>query len=294
MDQPGMDPAGEGGSTCGSIATLASIQVSVGHPPPDNGAVPDLESRIDELYQGPLHAFVASRTALARTLKGTDAQRVKALPKPTIVPWVVNQVFWHARELHDRVIQRGEKLRAAEVAALEGRAADVRAATQAHRDAIANAVAKAMQIAAAAGAHPGSDDVARTFEALSLAPNRPGHPGRLAGALTPAGFEALGGIAVKAPPPPPSLPAPARIDQPARVDHSEPEAVRRVQKAREREQAAAVRRKTVAITKAQATVDRARIAEARARERWEGAKKDLETAERSLRTLRGSERPDTA
>src|SRR5262245_21782532 len=101
---------------------------------------PSLESRIDDLYRAPLATFIEGRTALAKTLTGPDAQRVKKLPKPTLVPWAVNQVYWRARAVFDRLLKSGERLRDAQVAALEGRKADVRAATDAHRKAIGEAV----------------------------------------------------------------------------------------------------------------------------------------------------------
>ena len=46
-----------------------------------------LESKIDGLYQGPLESFVAARTALAKTLTGDEARRVKQLHKPTATAW---------------------------------------------------------------------------------------------------------------------------------------------------------------------------------------------------------------
>ena len=76
-----------------------------------------LESQIDDLYALPLGDFVAARTALAKTRRGTDAKRVKTLPKPTVVPWAVNQLYWHARDAYERLVMAGEQLRAAQVAA---------------------------------------------------------------------------------------------------------------------------------------------------------------------------------
>jgi len=155
-----------------------------------------LDPKIDELYRAPLGEFVAARTALAKTLSGDAAKRVKALAKPTVVPWAVNQVYWRARAVYDRLIKSGEKLRDAQVAALGGKPADVRAATDAHRKAIAEAVQEAEKIAAAGGVHPAADALLRTFEAISLASEPLETPGRLTRPLQPAGFEALAGIRV--------------------------------------------------------------------------------------------------
>ena len=153
-----------------------------------------LDAKIDELYRLPLAEFTSARNALAKTLSKDDAKIVKALEKPTVVPWAVNQVYWRARATYDRLMKSGEKLRTAQIAALEGRAADVRAASEAHRRAISEAVAEAERLASASGAKPGADPLARTFESLSLATSAPGQPGRLTDALQPAGFEALAGL----------------------------------------------------------------------------------------------------
>ena len=156
-----------------------------------------IESKIDDLYRLPLREFVGARAALARSLAGAEAARVRKLPKPTVVPWAVNQVYWRARPLYDRAMKAGERVRQAQVAALGGRKADPRTAGEAHRRAIADAVHQAETFAATAAlsrADPGA--LTRTFEALSLAPNPPAEPGRLVRPLQPAGFEALAGIPV--------------------------------------------------------------------------------------------------
>lgn len=155
-----------------------------------------LDAKIDELYRAPLGEFVAARTALAKTLSGDEAKRVKALAKPTAVPWAVNQVYWQTRGVYDRLIKSGEKLREAQVAALGGKKADIRAATDVHRKAIAEAVQQAETFAAADGAHPAADALLRTFEAISLASEPLETPGRLTRPLQPAGFEALAGVRV--------------------------------------------------------------------------------------------------
>jgi hypothetical protein len=164
-------------------------------------AQPDLESRIDDLYRAGLGEFIAARTALAKTLSGADAQRVRKLPKPTVVPWAVNQVLARS-PCRDRVIKAGEQLRKAQVAALEGRKADVRAAGDAHRQGITDAVQSAVRIAAAEGLHPAADALMRTFEALSLQAGTGEPPGRLTKPLQPPGFEALAGVKVAAKAPP--------------------------------------------------------------------------------------------
>jgi hypothetical protein len=153
-----------------------------------------VDDRIDDLYKLPLAEFTAARNALAKSLGGDDGKRVKGLAKPNLVPWAVNQVYWRARGTYDRVLKAGDRLRRAQISALEGRTADVRAANDAHRHAIAEAVSEAERLAGGEGSKPSPDALARTFEALSLAAEPPEPPGRLTEPMQPAGFEALAGV----------------------------------------------------------------------------------------------------
>ena len=61
----------------------------------------DLDSDIDRLYQGPLDAFIDARNALA---KASKVAAVKALVKPSLPAWAVNQLHWHQRALVDRLV----------------------------------------------------------------------------------------------------------------------------------------------------------------------------------------------
>jgi len=253
-----------------------------------------VESSIDDLYKRPLGEFVAERTRLAKTLSGPEASRVKALKKPTLVPWVVNQVYWHARPVYDRLARSGAALRNAQVAALSGRPADVRGASEAHRKAIAGAVAEGRRLASHADVHPGAEELARMFESVSLTPDPPESPGRLVKTFAPPGFEALAGIAIKPaarerPAPPPVRSAPSTA--PSRPTLAAPASAVRVAESarrREREQAAAERRKRAAIQEAEAALRRATATEARARQAWERARNERQNAASALAELQGS------
>ena len=246
----------------------------------DNWGVAAPDSKIDDLYKGPLGEFVARRAALAKTLAGDEAKRVKGLQKPTVVPWAVNQVYWHARPVYDRLAASGDKLRAAQIAALKGKANDVRHATEAHRKAVRDAVAEALRLASGGGAHPSADELTKSLEAVSLARNLPEQPGRLTKALQPAGFEALAGVPVKAvpraePAAPPSAPKPYLVAKTTAVAPGREIADRRKKEAEER-------RRKKAAERAEETVTRARAVEARARAEWERAKQALAAAELAL------------
>jgi len=249
-----------------------------------------LDSKIDDLYKGPLTEFVAARAALAKTVAGDEAKRVKGLQKPTVVPWAVNQVYWRARPVYDRLAGSGEKLREAQIAALKGKASDVRRATEVHRKAMGEAVAEALRLASGAGVHPSADELTRTLEAVSLARDGTEPPGRLTKALRPAGFEALAGVPVKAVPrAEPFAKAPAQAQgRPylvAKTPSAAPKREVENRRARQKEIEEERRRKKAAERATQA-VARAKAVEARTRSAWERAKRELAAAELALQRSR--------
>jgi hypothetical protein len=248
-----------------------------------------LDTRIDDLYKLPLSEFTAARNALAKSLKADEAKRVRALAKPTAVPWAVNQVYWRARGAYDRLMRSGEKLRAAQIAALEGRASDVRAAGDAHRRAIGDAVAEAERLAADSGTKPGTDALARTFESLSLATSLPESPGRLTDTLQPAGFEALLGVT------PVEVRSTKDEVRPARLEVVKSGAVKSTPESKVAERAAAKeaarleaerKQHEAAVKQAEETLARVDAAERKARETWERAHDDLLAARQALTDLR--------
>jgi hypothetical protein len=247
-----------------------------------------LDGKIDDLYRQPLDAFVTARNALAKTLTGDDAKRVRALVKPTVVPWAVNQVYWQARPTYDKLIKSGERLRAAQIASLEGRrGADVREAGDSHRTALADAVKAAERFAAAAGASPPADALMRTFETLSLASEPPEPPGRLTKPLQPSGFEALAGVTPAARPAAAGgarpFPASARPEERrAAPDKKQTEADRRKERAAEE----AARKREAEIKAAAAAVARAEAAEQFARTAWERSHDKLLEARQALSKLK--------
>jgi hypothetical protein len=263
-----------------------------------------LDAKIDDLYRAALNDFTAARNALAKSLSGDEAKRVRALAKPTLVPWAVNQVYWHARATYDRVMKSGERVRKAQIAALEGRSADVRAASEAHRHAIGEAVAEAERLAKSAGAKPGADALARTFESLSLATAREEAPGRLTEALLPAGFEALAGITpqpqaagpvgVRSARPDPARDSRARggardhadRDRQGRAETAKEKAEAARQRAAEAASQAAARQRLAALENANAAVARAEAAEKEARAAWEHAHDTLLDARRKVMELK--------
>lgn len=129
------------------------------------------------LYDAPVAAFVAARDDLVRRLRADghteDAAAVKALRRPTLAAWAVNQVIRHDPETWDRLTTAGEQARRAQRRALSGVAdSGLRDAVTARRAAIEKALGAATRHLADAGARPEGhlDDVAATFEAASTDP----------------------------------------------------------------------------------------------------------------------------
>lgn len=261
-----------------------------------NESMSALDSRIDELYQGPLDGFTAARNALAKTLTGEEKKQVSALPKPLAIAWIVNQTYWHAREAYDELLSAGKKLRAAQIGALQGRSPDIRAASDRHAEALTEAMSEATRLAKAGGVQPQADRLRRMLEAVSTRASLPAEHGRFIQPLEPTGFEALTGLSIVA--------SPRRLDDTsgkptARKNQggttgtapSAAEIKAATQDARrlERERSEAARKRQAAIEKAEAEMADAVQAEHRARFEWERAKKTVEAANRELTQLRSRE-----
>jgi hypothetical protein len=150
-----------------------------------------IEDEIGRLYQQPLDEFTSARNALAKRAGG-DAAGIRALTKPSVPAWAVNQLYWRDRQAWDALIAAAENARKVNRAVLAGRSGDVRAANQVHEEAV-DAALKATLAQLASSGHPITDAtrqaVATTLRAL------PGEdaPGRLTKPLQPGGFEALAG-----------------------------------------------------------------------------------------------------
>src|SRR5512144_2501328 len=75
------------------------------------------DSELDALFQRPLAEFIAARNALAGRLRkegrAVEAERVKALAKPSTPAWTVNQLFWENPKAFDRLVAVTERVRKA-------------------------------------------------------------------------------------------------------------------------------------------------------------------------------------
>lgn len=185
------------------------------------------EAALTELYQAPLPQFIAERKRLAAELKAKKepgATTLASKPKPPVSAWVVNQLWWHARDAFDDLLKSAEKLRKGQLAA-----------SGEHRDAIAKLRKRAAVILEDAGHNANEATLRRittTLSAIAAAGGfEPDAPGTLAEDRDPPGFEAVGI---------PSEPVERVHHGPARHTkkaHSKDELEEARQKLREREQA---------------------------------------------------------
>src|SRR5258706_3565703 len=97
-----------------------------------------LEDDVDALFRLPLTEFISARKTLAARLKkeghGDQASLVKALVKPSISAWAVNQLYWMHREVFDHLIATGQNFGRAQSSRLAGKVADMREALDARRE----------------------------------------------------------------------------------------------------------------------------------------------------------------
>jgi hypothetical protein len=251
-----------------------------------------LEAEIDRLYQVPLDEFTSARNALAKEA-GPDASRVKALVKPPVAAWAVNQLFWQNRDAWDALIAAADNARRAHKAVLSGRSGDVRAASKVHDDAVEASLKETLALLTKAG-HPVTDATKQAIVTTLRALPGDESPGRLTRVLQPGGFEALAGLSIArgsaaAPP----KPAPVRRAAPATTASRPKVDAKALTRAREaaasaaralRDAEQAARREEFEIARAAREEERAEKAVEESRDALARAKTDLAEAEAALVT----------
>jgi len=153
---------------------------------------------IDALFRLPLAEFIGARKELAARLKKTgytdEADHVKALAKPSISAWTVNQLYWNHRDEFDELISTGQRFRKAQAS---GKMVNMREALDARREALAQLSNLATEVLTDAGHNPSLDVLRRittTLEALSSLASfsADSTPGRLTQDIDPPGFDSFG------------------------------------------------------------------------------------------------------
>jgi hypothetical protein len=164
----------------------------------------DLDVELERLYRGPLDEFTPARNALAKQLRKLgskkDADRVRALPKPTPSAWAVNLLFAREGEAMDALLAAGKRARAGQREAVAGRgAAALRESLEALRVLIDRLRRRGAGLLAESG-RPVSrtliERIGTDLQALALSPAAAGEAARrwLDRDLDPPGFEVLAGL----------------------------------------------------------------------------------------------------
>ena len=132
-----------------------------------------LDDEVDDLFKLPLAEFTGARNALAAQLKKDgrqdDATLVKALTKPSITAWAVNQLYWKHRRVFDRLIASGQRFHQSQKSGA-GKIAEMRGSLEARRESLAELGKLAENLLQEAGHNPSGDAIRRintNLEAIS-------------------------------------------------------------------------------------------------------------------------------
>jgi hypothetical protein len=238
--------------------------------------VDELDTDVDALFTLPLAEFIGARNTLAAQLKKSgrsdEAGLVKALVKPSVSAWAVNQLYWNHREAFDRLIASGEQFHKAQTSRLGAKLTDMRIAMDARREALTQLSDLATSLLQDAGHSPSLDIIRRittTLEGMSAYASRSDgpRPGRLTHDVDPPGFESLAsfipsagmtGLTKKPEPPTPSQ-KPSSV--PSAATNTRPKVARNT----DVRQLAETRKARIAAAKASLQDARRVLIEARAR-----------------------------
>ena len=161
----------------------------------------NLEDEVDALFKLPLAEFTDARNDLAKRLKrggrADDSNLVKALAKPPVSAWAVNQLHWNHREEFDELIAAAQGFRQAQASQAAGASAEMRRSLEARREALSRLSERAAALLRDSGHNATPDMIQRvttTLEAVSAYASLPDGVtiGRLTRDLDPPGFELLG------------------------------------------------------------------------------------------------------
>lgn len=247
-----------------------------------------------QLYALPLAEFTSARNQLAARLRKAgdraSADAVKALAKPSVSAWALNQVALRQPELVEALLAAGRDLAQAQKRLLAGGGqAEFRAANQAEKAALAKIVQAAGAVLAPAGHSPSKPMLDRLeATARAAAADSEGgdllRAGRLTSDLDPTSFGALGGFDL------PSAPIPFPRPPAAGGEPAVPGSDRQERLSAAREEVHRLQRDVQALrqqaSQAEGEAARARQATAKADREWAAARNAAARAE----TLAGDAR----
>jgi hypothetical protein len=157
-----------------------------------------LDEELDRLYGSPLADFTRGRDELAKELRAAGdreaAEEVKALSKPSISVWTVNQLARTERLQMRSLLTAAERVQAAQAELLGGGSADELQEAVARQREVVGALLESAKSALGSAGHPATEAtlerVRKTLSAVGA--NEEGRrlveTGRLTEDLDPAGF----------------------------------------------------------------------------------------------------------
>ncbi len=248
------------------------------------------DNAVTELSRVPLDQYIAERKRLAGELKAagdkTGARVLGTRPRPPISAWAVNQLYWHARDAFDELLETADRLRKGDLKA-----------SGAHRDALGKLRKRAATILEDAGHNANEATLRRVAQTLSAiaATGDWGEdaPGTIVADRDPPGFEAVGIPAEKVVETIAAKPAAKHHDGHAKHDRHEHDGEDKTSKAaaraaeKEAEREAAERRAAEMAEKKVAEEERKRVAAEKHRleTALRTAKIDLHEHERTVKSL---------
>jgi len=174
-------------------------------------AVTNLEQELDRLFGLPLDQFTSARNELVRRLKAKGdaeaAAAARAVAKPTIASWTINQLSRSEAAAVRPLLDAGDRLRQAQQHLLRegGSAESVWVALGGVREAVKTLTRQAQALLEKSG-RPATaavlERIGRTLQAAAVQDDGRGalEAGRLTTDLEPPGFETLVGVSVSTAP----------------------------------------------------------------------------------------------
>ena len=225
-----------------------------------------MADEVDELYGLPLDEFTAARNALAKKLRADGererADEVKALAKPSVAVWTVNQLARRRGAAVGKLLEAGESLRRAQEQALAGGGpAKLREAAKKERELVARLRRDARDLLTESGRPAGDallERVAATLSSAAVDPEaRPLlEAGRLTEEVEASGFDAFAGMALPAAGKAKAAPAKAKATKEKVAPPKRDAAGERRRAAEESRRAAALRRRASELDREARTAER--------------------------------------
>ncbi len=139
------------------------------------------ERSLQQLYQIPPERFTAARNALAKELSAVGskelASRVRAANRPTVAIWVLNKLAREFPEELEKLLEAGDRIRAAQASAVRGNrqgAGELRQASHDLQTRLAALIARAAEAIQGLGRAPSASVLGKIEATLRAAALNPG------------------------------------------------------------------------------------------------------------------------